>query len=369
MTITKISVHEQKQIKEDFLSKNFWSEDALNDLDSWIAFYYLFGRFPGSENWTNVRRVNLPVFLKSEMPLLPLELYKKFHGTDANGLVSLHGLVALNIYFGGNQEASKIAISEVLKNLTYQALSQENDNIFLSFENGQLLIHSILEAFKMKEKDEIKKILEISEEIRKKLDTTFDIIEAPAMQIQLGEEESEVEYEPKPVEFSTPLKIEEINEIYDREKDGFLKIAMKLNQVELESASELADSENEALIEEIINPTPGLIVDDEISVDTQFSFKNSDLDTSFRLPDNLKTQLVNILEDARKKVSSLNFPGEAIEDIPNDPLYPLSQIETGYIYIDDSLRDLLYPGKTLDFLQPPSDDRKDFAINVPSCVK
>ena len=66
-------------------------------------------------------------------------------------------MAALSIYFGGNQEASKIAISEFLKNLTYQALSQENDNIFLSFENGELLIHSILEAFQMKEKDEIKK--------------------------------------------------------------------------------------------------------------------------------------------------------------------------------------------------------------------
>ena len=32
------------------------------------------------------------------MPLLPLHLFKKFKGTDAKGLVSLHGLAALNIY-------------------------------------------------------------------------------------------------------------------------------------------------------------------------------------------------------------------------------------------------------------------------------
>ena len=35
--------------------------------------------------------------------------------------------------------------------------------------------------------------------------------ETPAMKIQLGEEESIVSEEPKPVEFSTPLEIEEIN--------------------------------------------------------------------------------------------------------------------------------------------------------------
>ena len=140
---------------------------------------------------------------------------------------------------------------------------------------------------------------------------------------------------------------------------------MKLNQVELESASELADSENEALIEEIINPTPDLIIDDDISVDIQFSFKNIDLDTSFRLPDTLKTRLDDTLEDARKKESSINFPGEAIENIPNDPLYTLSQIEKQGIYIDDSLRDLFYLGKMLDFPQSPTDGRKDFEINLP----
>ena len=92
------------------------------------------------------------------------------------------------------------------------------------------------------------------------------------MQIQLGEEESVVFEEPKPTEFSTPLKIEEIDEIYDREKTDYLKIAMKLNQIELELASKVADSENETLIYQIINPTPGLVVDDNTTaccVDTE----------------------------------------------------------------------------------------------------
>ena len=122
------------------------------------------------------------------------------------------------------------------------------------------------------------------------------------MQIQLGEEENEIEYEPKPAEVSTPLKIEAINEIYDSEKGDFLKIAMKLNQIDLESASQVADSENEALIQEIINPTPGLVVNDDINVDTQFSFQNSDLDTSFKLSNTFKVRLDDILEDAEKKL-------------------------------------------------------------------
>ena len=60
----------------------------------------------------------------------PPDLYKKFAETDAKGLVSFHALAALNIYFGGSRIASKTAFGELLKNLIYQALSEENDDIF-----------------------------------------------------------------------------------------------------------------------------------------------------------------------------------------------------------------------------------------------
>ena len=74
---------------------------------------------------------------------MPPDLYQKFAGTDAKGLVSLHALAALNIYFGGNKVVSQTAFGEFMKNLTYQALSDENDNIFLSFEKSINLAHSI----------------------------------------------------------------------------------------------------------------------------------------------------------------------------------------------------------------------------------
>ena len=66
-----------------------------------------------------------------------------------------------------------------------------------------------------------------------------------------------------------------------------------------------------------------------------------------------------------KKISSVSFAPEAIEeDIPNDPLYPSSQIKTEDIYIENSLRDLIYPAEPIYFPQPSTDDRKYFEINV-----
>ena len=55
----------------------------------------------------------------------------------------------------------------------------------------------------------------LSRKINEKLDIRFKEVESPAMQIQYGTEESVIEREPKSVEYSTPLKIEEIDEIYD----------------------------------------------------------------------------------------------------------------------------------------------------------
>ena len=195
LTRKKFSVDEKEKIQKDFQNKYFAGEDSLTNLDSWIEFYYHFGRFPGSDHFTNVPHAEMPYFLKTAMPLSPMKLHTSFRGIDAKGLASIHALAALNIYFGGSQDVSKIALGEYLKNLTYQPLSNENDNIYLSFIYGASLIHSLLEAFKTKQIQEIEKSKEISEKIKDKLDITFDTIESPALKIQLREEESEAESE------------------------------------------------------------------------------------------------------------------------------------------------------------------------------
>ena len=57
-TMSKIS----KQLQEDFLSKNFWVEDVVVQLDSWLTFYYKCGRFPGLQKYVSIPQVNLLSF-------------------------------------------------------------------------------------------------------------------------------------------------------------------------------------------------------------------------------------------------------------------------------------------------------------------
>ena len=84
---------------------NVWWEDSHLQLDSWIVFYFKFGRFPGLQN--------LPRFLRTGMPILPVDLYKKFAGTDTKALVSIHALAALNIHLGGNKN-HKLHLANIL---------------------------------------------------------------------------------------------------------------------------------------------------------------------------------------------------------------------------------------------------------------
>ena len=128
----------------------------------------------------------------------------------------------------------------------------------MSFSKLGMLVNDLLEQFVLRENAEIVKSSAISEEIRNQLKTNFKLNLSPEMKIQRGEEE--IETEPKPTEFSTPSKKEEIEENYNEQKDNFLKTALKINQTDLETVTGMADANSEALIEEIVNPTRGLLL-------------------------------------------------------------------------------------------------------------
>ena len=61
----RLSLDEQTEINDDFLRENFWWEDSFSQLDTWIAFYFKFSKFLGSQKLVSIPKVNLPYFLKT----------------------------------------------------------------------------------------------------------------------------------------------------------------------------------------------------------------------------------------------------------------------------------------------------------------
>ena len=149
--VEKVSLDEYDIIKEDFYRENFWADHVVTELDCWISFYFKHRSFPGSQNLIAIPQVKTPPFLKIDIPISPIDLFKKFVGTDAKALVSIQGLAALNIHFGGNKFTSQQAMYEYLENLTFQVLSQENDKVYICFSEVGLLVNDLLECLVKKE--------------------------------------------------------------------------------------------------------------------------------------------------------------------------------------------------------------------------
>ena len=210
--------------------------------------------------------------------------------------------------------------------------------------------------------EQIEKSSILGGKLRKKLEADFKAELSPELKMEKGEEiEGELI---ELVESSTPSKAEKIEDIYNQEKEDFLKVLTTINKTDLETAVGMAEDSGKAVIDEIINPTLGLIVHDTLKVDSQLDFQKNDLDTTFRLSNTLQERLDNIIEQGRKKVSSLKFPGEVVDEIRNDPLSAEKSIETEDIYLDDSLRQLLNSENQLFFPQPSTGDRTNFEVNV-----
>ena len=106
-----LSSEEIAEIKDEFNREKFWAKDVVHELDCWIAFFCSKGRFPGSQKLIILPQAGIPDFVKTEMPLSPIDLYKKIKGTDAKALASIQAIAALNIHLEGDRDISKKALT------------------------------------------------------------------------------------------------------------------------------------------------------------------------------------------------------------------------------------------------------------------
>ena len=255
-----------------------------------------------------VLQAQIPPFGKTQTPLSPIDLYKNFKATDAKALVSIQALTVLNIHYGGKRTVSKNALTEFLHNLTFEALSKENDEIYLSFDYIGDLVLDILEGLAKKDQQSVEVAKTLNENIKQELDKTkFQLELPPELQVQ-EDLKKYFKKEKKPTHISTALhftsaavnsKKKKINKTYDDIKEDYLKTAMAINKTDLDAAIDdavNADEKNEKTISNLINPTSGLFVDDQLNLEDQFKLESSNIERSFALTNQIQQRLDNVLE-------------------------------------------------------------------------
>ena len=118
------------------------------------------------------------------------------------------------------------------------------------------------------------------------------------------------------------------------------------------------------ILNDLINPTPGLFVDDQLNLEDQFKYKSNDIERSFALTSQIQQRLDKVLE---MMIKNNRPPAEIImqkpiEQIPNTSLNNEKTndiIKNGDIFIDDDcVNDFNY------FPPLSTNDRKDFGTKV-----
>ena len=92
------------------------------------------------------------------------------------------------------------------------------------------------------------------------------------------------------------LSEKQIKETYDNAKEDYLKTAIKINKTDLDAAVENADEKNEKIRSDVIDPTPGLFVNDQLNLEDHFKYKSNVIERSFNVAKQLQQRLDNILE-------------------------------------------------------------------------
>ena len=183
MAVENLSAEEFSERKEDFNGENFWARHVVHELDCWIAFSFIKGRFPGSQKLIMLPQADIPDFVQTETPLSPIDLHKKFKATDA--LASIQAIAVLNIHIGEDKDVSKNALREFLRNLTFQALSKENDDILLSFELDDNLFLNIFERLTKIDQQLINHSKTLGENLKEELNKTeYGLDLQPELEIQ-----------------------------------------------------------------------------------------------------------------------------------------------------------------------------------------
>ena len=72
-----------------------------------------------------------------------------------------------------------------------------------------------------------------------------------------------------------------------------MKTAIKINKTDLDVAVENAEESNKEIINDMIDPTPGLIVEDTLNLDKQFEYNSNNLERTFHLSNQIQERLDN----------------------------------------------------------------------------
>ena len=239
-------------------------------LETYRYFFYDFGRFPGNNTIVPVPRARIPSFTEARDVLSPLALYETYAGRDMRGIVGVQFLAVFNIFLGGDAELSREAMSDLFHNLSWQALTNDNERYQIMFDAITVLVQSINQRLQRHLMDHRRKTKNVDNQILEQLLTQqiaenkseIDKIEDKIVQDIINEDQTDYGA-PSPLPF--PKSEAEID--FERREDTkeYLKTELVKRERDFEIIRDINAENQVELIRSAIDPLDGQVTNDTIT--------------------------------------------------------------------------------------------------------
>ena len=264
----------------------------------------------------------MPSFIRSNDWISPRSLYETCVGRDMQGITSVQFLAAFNRFLGGNVELSRNAMNEFFHNLSWQALTNDNDSVQIKFETITELVKSIHFLLQKKIYESKKRTQEINAKIQDKL------LEKEIAQIRTKNEQVEREivkdilknnttdYTPQ---YTLPtVKTDAENEC-DKisENKNYITTELVKKERDIQIIDDITKKDQKDLIRSITDPADGILTNENI---TPSDWTRSD--NNEPVQPQLDPGVINVMQEMVKIMSEQTAVLDSIRPPPQPLVNP-----------------------------------------------
>ena len=367
-----LAIDKKQKIDTDLTNNKFFTRDLQEDfiqhriLTTYRDFYYETGRFPGRNALIPVPRATVPLFIDSNDYISPRALYESYVDRDMQGLVSVQFLATFNRFLGRDKEVSRNAMSEFFHNLSWQALTNDNDFVRIEFAAVIELVKSINNLLQKKIYNSKKKSLQIGQDkvnkiLSKQIETNKtdqEKVEENIVRDILNNDQTDYTTIFIPPTDKTEEQIDQDRIEWNRNS---LETELAKRERDFQIIDDIEAKNQVDLISRAIEPNDDVITNEEIS-QTDYNRTNNNEPIHPHLNPNVLNVIKEMVKVMQEQTSSIYDDMPALEDVPETNYEPPA-------ILPPNLQDILTngpPDSNLDDLIQIKEEVTDILDEVPS---
>ena len=331
-----LDIEEKQKIDTDLTNNNYFTWDPhevyiqTRILATYRDFFYGTGRFPGRNTLIHVPIANMPHLLNTNDWISPRSLYETYLGRDMQGLTSVQFLAAFNRFLGGDKEISRNAMREFFHNLSWQALTSDNDSVKITFEAITELVKSINFLLQQKICEAKKRAIVINYKIQKnilekepeKQKSTNEIVEQKVVTDILNNDNTD--YTPR-YNFPTVKTDEEADRDRINENKNYIATELVKKQRDIQIIDDITKKNQKDLIRSVADPGDGIITNENIT-STDYTRNDNNEPVQPQLGEGVLNVMKDMVKIMGEQVAVMDSIPSPLENTPqNEPVQIITQ--------------------------------------------